>query len=50
MANKEHLKIIEQGDTTWNEWRQENPHLRPSLNGAKLRCADLREINLRGGS
>jgi uncharacterized protein YjbI with pentapeptide repeats len=46
MANEQHLKILEQGVEAWNQWREENPDIRPDLNGADLRRADLRRTNL----
>jgi uncharacterized protein YjbI with pentapeptide repeats len=33
MANKEHLRIFRQGIKVWNQWRKENPKIRPNLNG-----------------
>ena len=37
MANEEHLRILGQGVGVWNEWRDQNPALRPELSGvAKL--------------
>lgn len=45
MANPEHLKIIEHGAATWNEWRRSNPNFFPDLEGA-----DLRPMNLRGAN
>jgi pentapeptide repeat protein len=42
----EHLRTLAEGVKRWNEWRQENPEVRPLLYGAKLRGKDLRAINL----
>jgi uncharacterized protein YjbI with pentapeptide repeats len=36
MANEEHLKILEQGAKAWNQWREENPDVRPDLTWADL--------------
>jgi uncharacterized protein YjbI with pentapeptide repeats len=62
MANKKHLKILQQGATAWNDWRRGNPEVRPDLHGADLSGenygridlswtdlsgADLRGVNLR---
>jgi hypothetical protein len=41
MANEEHLKILRQGVAAWNEWRRENPELRPDLSGADLNKANV---------
>lgn len=36
MANPEHLKIVKQGVEAWNRWREENPDVKPDLDGARL--------------
>jgi hypothetical protein len=56
MANDEHVALLKKGVDAWNEWRDENPDIRPDLskadlnnarlNGAKLGFADLRGANL----
>jgi hypothetical protein len=53
MANEEHLAILKKGVADWNEWRKQNPDIRPylvkaDLSGAKLRDANLRFANLSG--
>lgn len=58
MANEEHLAILKQGVEVWNEWRKENPKIRPvlravelteaNLHGADLHEADLDWTNLSG--
>lgn len=52
MANEEHHKILKQGVEFWNNWRKENPQIRPNLVGADLRGADLSipDIDQRGGT
>jgi uncharacterized protein YjbI with pentapeptide repeats len=45
MANPEHLAILRQGSIKWNKWREENPNLKPDLNGADIRILDLIEAN-----
>ena len=45
MVNISHLTILKQGIDAWNQWRQEEPNLRPNLQGANLRGADLCAIN-----
>ena len=47
MANPEHVKILKQGMDVWNNWREENPWIKPSLRGASLDGTDLRWANLR---
>lgn len=57
MANRDHLKIIQQGVSVWNDWRKKNPEVRPDLNravlyetkfmGANLSRADLTGAILR---
>jgi len=46
MANENHLKILKQGVEAWNQWRKENPVIRPNLSFADLGLADLRFANL----
>jgi hypothetical protein len=51
MANEEHLAILKQGVEAWNQWRKENPDMRPDLRGANLSGAllsgaDLNEATL----
>ena len=41
MANSEHVNILETSIKTWNEWRLNNPFVRPDLRGA-----DLHHLNL----
>ena len=45
MANQEHVKILLQGTTVWNTWREENPSIRPDLIQANLPSASLEAIN-----
>jgi hypothetical protein len=51
MANQKHLDILKQGVQTWNQWRKENPKVRPDLSGVDLQerylnSMDLSEANL----
>ena len=41
-ANQEHITVLEQGSAVWNEWRNNNPDVRPELRGAELYKLDLR--------
>ncbi len=41
MANRRHLKILEQGVDTWNKWREENADVKPNLRGANLKGKKL---------
>jgi uncharacterized protein YjbI with pentapeptide repeats len=50
MANKNHLKILEQGVTAWNLWREDNPAIRPNLAKADLQGMHLQWINLTGAN
>lgn len=36
MANEEHLARLKQEAVSWNQWRSENPSIRPDLTGANL--------------
>jgi uncharacterized protein YjbI with pentapeptide repeats len=44
-SNK-NLNILKQGVSAWNEWRKENPHVKPVLIGVDLTEKNLSEINL----
>jgi len=46
MANQEHLKIFQQGISVWNQWRKENPDLKPDLSHADLSNIDLSNTNI----
>ncbi len=51
MANKEHLQrlleaVASRDLSTWNQWRKENPHLKPDLGQAKLSNAGLQNADL----
>lgn len=53
MANKEHIKILEQGVEVWNKWREKNPQIHPDLSemclaGASLTMFDFSKVNFRG--
>ena len=54
MANDAHLKILEKGVSAWNNWRMENPGLRPELTESNLLGvlteANLTEANLTGAN
>jgi len=50
MANPEHFDMINQDVETWNEWREENPDIKPDLSEANLiiptlSMADLTDVN-----
>jgi hypothetical protein len=46
VANKEHLARLKQGVEAWNQWRDENPDIRPDLTRANLIGATLIGVNL----
>lgn len=45
--NAEHYVLVKKGPEEWNEWRHENPDLKPDLQGADLRGIWLSGANLR---
>lgn len=47
MANRNHLKILNQGIPSWNEWRERYPKTRPDLSGVDLSGMDLKDGNFR---
>jgi hypothetical protein len=48
VAKHEHLALLQQGTSVWNEWRKRNSDIRPELRGANLLGADLGGADLRG--
>ena len=46
VANEEHLSLLKQGVTVWNQWRKKHKKIRPDLRGVDLRGTDLRKANL----
>jgi uncharacterized protein YjbI with pentapeptide repeats len=48
MANEEHVKILRQGVSVWNEWRIRHPDIPLDLADAILRETDLSGADLRG--
>ncbi len=48
MCNPQHLAKLWDGVEAWNEWRRENPRIRPNLREADLSRADLSGSNLAG--
>lgn len=45
MANKKHIKILKQGVDAWNQWRRENPNIRPDLS-----FVDFQETNFKNAT
>jgi hypothetical protein len=48
MPNPQHLAKLQEGVEAWNQWRRENPRIRPNLREADLSRADLSGANLAG--
>ncbi len=46
MANPEHLAKLREGVEAWNQWRKQNPTIRPDLSEADLSETDLGRSNL----
>ncbi len=46
MANQKQLEILKRGVDFWNQWRQDNPEVKPDLSGVNLRGLDLNWANL----
>ena len=47
MANPEHVEILKQGVEVWNQWREENPDVRPDLQRIEMKGCQLTGINFR---
>src|SRR5262245_847822 len=50
MADTTHVKILKKGVKKWNEWRSENPKIRPDFTEADLSCRILDRLDLRGAN
>ena len=48
MANDQHLALLRQGVSVWNEWRERRPDIRPDLSQADLSKAYLPRGHLSG--
>lgn len=48
MVNEQHLAVLRQGIPVWNNWRENNPDIRPNLSEADFTSVDLREADLSG--
>ena len=46
MANQEQIERLRRSIDEWNEWRREQPEIRPDLSNADLSGANLSEANL----
>ena len=46
MAKDEHVAQLNKGVAAWNDWRGQNPDIRPDLRGADISQADLSEADL----
>ena len=46
MADKEQFDLLMRDVDAWNQWRAENPHVKPDLSYAVMRGADLTLANL----
>ena len=47
MANPEHLALLKQGATEWNQWRKKHKRVIPDLEKANLCNLDLSQVNLK---
>ena len=48
MANEKHLAKLKEGVEAWNQWRKENPKIKPDLSTANLSLAYLYRANFNG--
>jgi len=47
MANHKHVEIISRGVAAWNQWRKQDPDIKPNLSGVNLFQAKLANANMR---
>jgi uncharacterized protein YjbI with pentapeptide repeats len=45
MANRQHISLLKQGISIWNEWRENNQNILPNLQEANLGNMDLRDAD-----
>ena len=45
MGNPEHLEILKQGVEVWNQWRADNPNVKPHLSDSDLQDSELQMVN-----
>ena len=45
MGNPEHLEILKQGVEVWNQWREDNPNVKPHLSDSDLQDSELQMVN-----
>jgi Pentapeptide repeats (8 copies) len=50
MANPDHVAMLQRGAYIWNEWRKNNPGIRPDLHDASLFEISLSGVNLNGAN
>jgi uncharacterized protein YjbI with pentapeptide repeats len=50
MEDSEHLNKLRGDLNDWNEWRKDNPQIKPDLRSAPLEGADLINANLSGAN
>jgi hypothetical protein len=48
LANPEHLAKLKEGVERWNQWKGQNPEVRPDLSEADLGSAKLMGVDLSG--
>jgi uncharacterized protein YjbI with pentapeptide repeats len=46
MANDEHIVLLKAGTESWNQWREQNPDIKPDFTKADLRGLKLQKANL----
>ena len=44
---RRHISVLMKGVDTWNQWRRDNPRLKPDLSGVGLNWQPLSEVNFR---
>lgn len=50
MANQQHLAKLQQGQQIWNQWRENNPDIKPNFVGAELYGTNLIYANLKNAN
>lgn len=45
MSNSDHVKVLSEGTSSWNLWRESNPNIKPDLSGLELNNIVLSTTN-----
>jgi uncharacterized protein YjbI with pentapeptide repeats len=47
MSNYKHVQTLKEGIDAWNQWREQEPEVKPNLSGTNLNRVNLNQANMR---